>query len=155
MKERVDVLEHAKAFGLRHVHAPVTVGIQTEAEQDARQIFTRLALAVKAAHQAGVVLRNIKVGTECHMVKTSSCQARAKDFSQIYDTYDWPRVGVSPSDHQIRDKFRVLPDGNRSAIAAALVTYSRPLASEARPQQWLASFYWAVTTMSTVGYGDI
>jgi serine/threonine protein kinase len=30
------------------------------AEQDARQIFTRLVLAVKAAHQAGVVLRNLK-----------------------------------------------------------------------------------------------
>lgn len=29
-------------------------------EQDARQIFTRLVLAVKAAHQNGIVLRNIK-----------------------------------------------------------------------------------------------
>jgi len=29
-------------------------------EQDARQIFTRLVLAVKAAHSAGVVLRNVK-----------------------------------------------------------------------------------------------
>ena len=29
-------------------------------EHDARQVFTRLVLAVKAAHQAGVVLRNIK-----------------------------------------------------------------------------------------------
>ena len=29
-------------------------------EQDARQIFSRLVLAVKAAHSAGVVLRNVK-----------------------------------------------------------------------------------------------